>query len=434
MNKISSILIILLSLYLNSCTTETPVSPTGEQQGGITLNIDRVHKPTNVVSVTAYMTREGYDTLSGTLDLVSDTTADITFNDIAAGSWHLKVDAADEESVVVYTGETDVNILAGITTQVYLTLEPTGQGTGNIYIFVNWGVPPNTDWIDYSGNPVLSSQNSYWDFNGVWQSKILFDEGIYKMWYMGLANNAVGCIGYAESVDGVSWTRPIPNPVLFPGSYGSWDATCVSPDAIIKEDGIYKLYYNGFDNQYSHWNVGLATSTDGINWTKYPGNPVLSATSGWEFQVVASSVLKIDGTYYLYYYGKNSPAYKIGLATSSDGINWTKYSGNPIMIATSPWENTGIYYPSVILENGQFKMIYANVNPQTAFGLAISDDGINWEKSTSNPIFEKYNTSNNWGVGAIGYPFFMKFNNEYRIYYSGRLPNSDVFRIGFVSK
>jgi hypothetical protein len=267
------------------------------------------------------------------LNLITDTTADITFNDISAGGWHLKIDAADEDTVVVYSGEADVTILAGITTQVNLVLQPTGAGKGNIYIYVTWGVPLNTNWIDYPYNPILSAQNNYWDFNGVWQSQVLYEEGIFKMWYGGLANNALGNIGYAESADGILWTRPMSDPVLSPGNYGSWDAVRVSPGAVIKEDGIY---YSGFSDQYSNWDIGLATSPDGINWTKYSGNPVLSGTSGWEFQIVATSIIKKDGTYYLYYYGKNSPEYKIGLATSTDGINWTKYSGNPILVPTSP--------------------------------------------------------------------------------------------------
>ncbi len=115
MKNIIPVIAFLVLLLLNSCTSEAPVSP-DSQKGGITLNIDRAHKPANVAEVTAYLTREGYEAISGTLNLLSDTTADITLNDISAGEWHLKVDAADEDSTIVYTGEKDVNILAGITT------------------------------------------------------------------------------------------------------------------------------------------------------------------------------------------------------------------------------------------------------------------------------------------------------------------------------
>ena len=60
-------------------------------------------------------------------------------------------------------------------------------------------------------------------------------------------------------------------------------------------------------------------------------------------------------------------------------------------------------------------MVYSNVNP-TAFGMATSAEGINWIKNNNNPIFEKQNTSNNWGSGAIAYTRYLKLNNGHRIF------------------
>ncbi len=60
-------------------------------------------------------------------------------------TWHLKVDAEDDSGLVLYTGETEVQIFAGFTSQVYLTLQPTGSGTGSIYINVTWGVSNKFD-------------------------------------------------------------------------------------------------------------------------------------------------------------------------------------------------------------------------------------------------------------------------------------------------
>ncbi len=199
MKKLFFLFIICLALLFNSCKSNAPVSPDENQQGGIALNIDRVHKPDNVVSVTAYLTRENFDTLNGSLNLLSDTTADITFSDVAAGGWHLKVDAADEQNTVVYTGEADVNILAGITTQVYLTLEPTGAGYGNIYIYVNWGVPPDNSWVDYQYNPIISQAIIPDNPNAVTFPRILYEDGMYKMWLTSLYNSAVSNIWYAVS-------------------------------------------------------------------------------------------------------------------------------------------------------------------------------------------------------------------------------------------
>jgi predicted GH43/DUF377 family glycosyl hydrolase len=159
------------------------------------------------------------------------------------------------------------------------------------------------------------------------------------------------------------------------------------------------------------------------------------ATSGWEYQIAPSSILKVNGTYSLYYYGRDyygSTQLKMGLATSPDGINWTRHPSNPILIADKPWEGTGVYYANVFEKNGQFEMIYMN-QAGTGFGKATSPDGINWTKDPSNPFFEKEDTHNNWANYKIAYPFFIRINNKDRIYYTG-FPLNGTYKIGFATK
>ena len=423
---------ILFSLFFNSCTNNTPVAPQDSQQGGISLNIDRVHKPDNVVSVTAYLTRENFDTLSGSLNLLSDTTADITFNDVAAGGWHLKVDAADEQNTVVYTGESDVNILADVTTPVYLTLEPTGNGYGNIYIFVNWGVPQNTGWIDYQYNPIIS-QPIIPDYpNAITQPKILYENGIYKMWMTSLYNSAVSNIWYAVSTDGINWQLGHNGPVFTPSNTYTWDSHTVCGSVVLKDENEYKMYYTGFADEYGAWHVGLATSVDGINWVRLP-NPVVYADPV-EQKIIVGDVIKINGTYYLYYSVRQYPYYDIRVATSQDGVNFTKPGNNPLLIPVENWEGTGIFSPSVIFENGQFKMVYVSVSQAgTDLGMAYSADGINWTKDPGNPFFDIDEVHNDW-CARITYPFIRKINGQYRIYYTGNLDVNWSAMIGVIIK
>jgi predicted GH43/DUF377 family glycosyl hydrolase len=424
--------IAALSLLIIQCSNEIPTTndPINLELGKVSLKIDKANAPAEVVLVEAFLTREGHDTLYGNLNLISSTSADILFEDVAAGQWHLKVDAKDSSGVVLYTGETDINILAGILTQVNLTLVPTGHGTGSIYIFVHWGV--SNTWIDFSGNPILVSQNSIYDYYGVSQSAVIKDSNLYKMWYLGDAGSARGYVLYAESFDGINWNFPYSEPVLSPGLPGSWDSWTVHPGAVIKDGGIYKMFYTGWSDTYGHWHVGLATSTDGINWIKYP-NPVLSGNNN-EYQVGATSVIKINDTYYMYYTGGvYQQVWWISLATSTDGINWTKYSGNPILTSNYSWEGYGVYHPSVIEENGAYKMVYMSTN-SNGFGFAISEDGINWTTLNSNPFFTIENTSNHWS-SYIAYPNMIKVDeNEIRIYYSGIPNNSAYFSVGFMKK
>ena len=427
------VLFFLFSFVLFlSCSNEI-TSPPSANSGKLLLKIDKQNAPENVVFVKAYLTRENFEPISGTLNLQSDSTADLLLDEIDAGTWHLKVDAEDDSGLVLYTGETDVQVFAGFTSQVYLTLQPTGSGTGSIYINVTWGVPINFSWIDYQNNPIITSSGNYYDYYAVAQPVVLYDEGIYKMWYHGLAGGGgQAYILYSVSSDGINWTPTSSNPVLSPGNYGSWDSHHVSPGAVIKEGGVYKMYYCGFSNENNSWHVGYATSLDGISWEKY-SQPILFGSYGWEYQIIVSSVIKKDNTYFLYYTGRNLPSYKIGVATSSDGINWTKYPGNPILVNDTPWELDGILDASVVNLNGSLKMVYMN-SGSTGFGSATSVNGLNWVKSQGNPFFTNENTSNGWASEKISYPTMVKVSNETRIYYSGYNYYNSDFKIGLVRK
>ncbi len=180
------------------------------------------------------------------------------------------------------------------------------------------------------------------------------------------------------------------------------------------------MYYSGWSDQNGVWSVGLATSTDGINWEKYSGNPVLSG-NGWDFVIRPQSIVKRNGIYYLFYTGGLGYNCKIGVATSEDGYNWERYSGNPVMTYDKDWEGEGIGFPSVIYENNQFEMVYQGSVQQTqsntGFGSAFSKDGFNWVKSSNKAFFSTQDCNNNWL--KISFPYFIKVDNESRIYYTG---------------
>jgi predicted GH43/DUF377 family glycosyl hydrolase len=120
------------------------------------------------------------------------------------------------------------------------------------------------------------------------------------------------------------------------------------------------------------------------------------------------------------------------LATSQDGINFTKSNNNPILTANENWEGTGVKSPSVIYENGQFKMVYS-AYPETGFGIAHSTDGVNWTKDSGNPFFTNNQVTNNWCY-HIAYPFWRKINNQYLLYYTGNTYGNALANIGLIYK
>ena len=426
------ITIVGLSLFCLTGCKEKIVTVEVEKnanKGGLLFKIDKVNAPKNVVMVEAILSRTDFDTVKASLNLVTETSADLALNNIPIGTWKLNVNAYDSLQTIVYAGETAVNVQDGITTQVNLTLIPTSTGLGSIYILVSWGKTPSTTWKDYELNPILPllspiSSTTPLRCN---QSKVLYDEGKFKMWFATFKYGFAPNTGYAESYDGFAWKVVKEN--LFDlqrtdsSSYTRWDANCVVPGAVFKEDGIYKMYYQGFRNSGGEWQTGLAESNDGINWERY-AEPVLKSNST-EYQISAGDIIKIKGVYFLYYTFRPNPMtmppYQISggisLATSTDGKTWKRFDSNPILTNTETWEGSRVYYPSVIVENDRYDMIYMDAN-SSGFGVATSKDGYTWTKTSTKPFFTLADTKGT-KTYQVAYPVCRKINNKYFLYYSG---------------
>src|SRR5688572_27143992 len=151
-------------------------------------------------------------------------------------------------------------------------------------------------------------------------------------------------IGRARSDDAMRWTDE--GRLLSVGAAGAWDDRAASFPGVWKDGGTWYLVYEGAadDIRFSPGDIGLATSRDGKNFTKHPGNPILRhEKNGWErVNIGTPSLYKEKGTWYLFYHGYDGTLCHIGVASGKSLTELTKSPANPIVPAGpdgSAWDS-----------------------------------------------------------------------------------------------
>lgn len=252
-----------------------------------------------------------------------------------------------------------------------------------ILVIPAW-VSSQVTWNPLSIETVLTPRGTgTWESVEVWHPNVMYDNGVYKMWYAGTTDrNGTGArgIGYATSVDGVTWQ----NRQLVYGPTSGYSQ--MDSPKVLKDGGTYKMwfreYYESIGGEWSGY-VSYMTSSDGLTWT---GNQkVLSAqgqagANGDGYNITNLCVLK-EGTQYTMWYAVDdldAAGYKTWRATSPDGISW----GNRALSLPYDGITWGAYDPDVVKGgDGKYTIYYTTGIPGISgsqLAAATGDDGITW--------------------------------------------------------
>ena len=254
---------------------------------------------------------------------------------------------------------------------------------------------------------------------------VLWDDGRLRMWYQVL--NQGNHVGYAESRDGVTWTKPELGIIQHEGrptnlvvSAFQPDVTggvCHNPSVVMRPGGEperrYALY--GYDN-----GPRVAYSPDGLRWRYPPGNEPLFASS----DVVNFFHDPYEDRYTATWKTGSRRGRAVGVAWSKDGVQWTKPFDGPVFMADDldpdatqvygmpafPYQ--GLYlgqpwiYRARYFKYGDYsvkKMHEAQADSTRAMEVQIawSWDMVNWTRPPERPQFIPLGAPGEWDDGMI---------------------------------
>ena len=196
------------------------------------------------------------------------------------------------------------------------------------------------------------------------------------------------------------------NPVFNGTDTTTWDRLIRERGYILKEDGIYKLWYSGYNPDImDEIHLGYATSKDGINWTRYPGNPIYK-----DYWVEDMCVVHHKNKYYMFAEGLNDIAH---LMISGDGINWERAGDLDIRSKNGePISEGQRGTPTAWVENGKWYLFYERHDE--AIWLATSTDMKVWTNVQDEPVIECGET---YDHGAVAMDQIVKYKGRYYGYY-----------------
>jgi len=205
------------------------------------------------------------------------------------------------------------------------------------------------------------------------------------------------------------------NPVFAGRGPGHWDEMIRERGWILREGGLYHLWYTGYtlpESNVKH--LGYATSPDGLTWTRHPDNPLY--TDHW---VEDMMVLKLGATYYMFAEGENDRA---ELLTSTDAVHWTWQGTLDVRMADGKPLSAGPFgTPTVFLKDGTWYLFYER--DDEAIWLASSKNLKIWTNVQDEPVLKRGPDA--YDQDMIALDQIVKYKGRYYAYYHGLIPKTN---------
>src|SRR5579872_3278619 len=231
-------------------------------------------------------------------------------------------------------------------------------------------------WHRLSDAPVISPQGDGWESAGTFNPAVIKLADKFVMLYRAQDKQGTSRLGYAESADGIHFTRRN-DPVLSPAVDYEKDGGVEDPRLVHVGDTYY-LTYTGYNKKDAQ--LCLATSTDLVHWDR-KGIIMPAYKGNWNLKWTKSGAIvpeKINGKYWMYFLGTSADEKdQAGLASSPDLIRWTEASQSPVLPVRPSMFDSRVAEPgpAPVLTDKGIVLIYNGADDKLVYrtGIAVFD-------------------------------------------------------------
>ena len=220
-------------------------------------------------------------------------------------------------------------------------------------------------------------------------------DGKVHLFYQTYGNGPKDAICHAWSEDGIHFTRNPGNPVFAPT--GDWTAgRAIDAEVFPIGDRLF-LYFATRDPKMEIQMLGVASAPldsdyGPESWTQMKDGPILKPELPWETKCIeAASIMERDGKLWMFYAGGyNNDPQQIGVATSSDGIEWTRMSDQPLVPNGPPgsWNSSESGHPGIFTDHDGTQWLFYQGNNDRGRTWYLSKVKITWQNGRPQPVWE----------------------------------------------
>ncbi len=251
---------------------------------------------------------------------------------------------------------------------MYFSIPPFADKSNPIQGW-NIGIAKSTDLIHWEKVAEINPDGDY-ESKGLCAPCALVVDKKVHLFYQTYGNGRNDAICHAVSKNGISFLRNPTNPIFKPT--GSWNCGRAIDAEVVQFDNQFLLYFATRDPDYKIQIQGVAaapitTNFNREDWEQLTDLPIMVPEYDWEGKCVeGASVIQRGDELFMFYAGSyNNAPQQVGVAKSSDGIEWKKLSIQPFLANGKPgeWNSSESGHPHIFNDsNGKTHLFYQGNN------------------------------------------------------------------------